>query len=147
MGRPSSIVATAIQRYKDIYFYKCEQQVNGCSWHPDTADAREIADSVVARIKRITGWDTATVFVGQKEKSKPAQRRVNAVRMADRIFLLSAYPGMVDFTMLVTRPDGKIVQRLQSDMSGHCRWNTSQLPEGVYIVGAEKTGWVQVLVK
>jgi hypothetical protein len=132
---------------KDVYFYRCEKQVNGCSWHPDTVDAREIADSVIARIKQITGWDTTTVSAGQDVKCNRVRRKLEAVCIADRTFLFSAYPGMADHNMVVTKPDGKIVQRLQYNGNGPCRWDASRLPEGVYIVGTLKTGWVRVLVK
>ncbi|MBN1758900.1 MAG: hypothetical protein JW863_11310 [Chitinispirillaceae bacterium] len=133
--------------HKDVYFYRCETQVNGCSWHPDTADAREIADSVVTGIQQITGWDTTTVSAEQKVKCNRVYRRLEAVCIADRTFLFSAHSGMADQNMVVTKPDGKIVQRLQYNGNGPCRWDASRLPEGVYIVGALKTGWVRVLVK
>lgn len=132
---------------KNVYFYKCKQQVNGCSWHPDTADSREIADSVIARITQITGWDTATVSIGQTEKSTRTHRRLDAMGIADHTFLFSTHPEPSDNTMVIIRPDGKIIQRLQFDRSGQCRWNASQLPKGVYVIGALRTGWIHVFVK
>jgi len=133
--------------HKEVYFYRCEKQVNGCSWHPDTVDAREIADSVIARIKQITGWDTTTVSTVQEVKGNRVCQRLEAVCIAHRTFLFSAYPKMADQNMVVTKPDGKTVQRLQFNGNGPCRWDASWLPEGVYIVGTPKTGWVRVLVK
>jgi lysophospholipase L1-like esterase len=133
--------------HKDVYFYRCETPVNGCSWHPDPADAREIANAVVARIKQITGWDTTTVFAGQDVQSDRVRRRLETVCSAERTFLFSTYSGMADQGMVVTTPAGKIVQRLQYNGNGACRWDASRLPEGVYMVGTPKTGWVRVLVK
>jgi len=104
-------------------------------------------DSVVVRIRQITGWDTATVSVGLTEKCMHSHRRLDVVRHYDRTFLFSIHPEPADNHLFVTRPDGKTVQRLCFDKSGLCRWNSSATAEGVYFVGARTTGWVQILVK
>jgi len=133
--------------HKDVYFFKCKQQVNGCSWHPDTADAREIADSVVTRIRQITGWDTATVSLKQKEEKQHVQQRLEATRISDHVFLFSTHSEPAGRHMLITRPDGKFVQRLPLDRLGQCKWNSSHLSEGVYIFGTQRTGWKRILIK
>ena len=135
--------------HKGIYFWECKKQVNGCSWHPSIADAQEISDSVVAKIKQITGWDTATVSVADAKIRSDAHQvaQINAARMNSHTILITAHQDLAGNPIQVINGSGKLVKRLQIDLSGVCRWNTAQTSEGFYYIGGIKTGWTRVFIK
>lgn len=135
--------------HKGIYSLIYSKPVNGCSWHPSITDAREISDSVVARIKQITGWDTTAVSVANAKTINGASRtaKINAVRIDSRTILISAHHGAAGQPVQVINANGRIVKQMRLDLSGKCKWNTAQNSEGIYLVGGIRTGWTKIFIK
>lgn len=135
--------------HKGVYSLIYNKPVNGCSWHPSITDAKEISDSVVAKIKQITGWDTTPVSVTNAEISNGQKlaTQINAVHIDSRTVLISAHQVAAGYPIQVTTASGRIVKQLQLDLSGKCRWNTAQTSEGIYFIGGLKTGWTRVCIE
>lgn len=148
-ARSAVAAETTSLGHKRVYFLECKQQVKGCSWHPDTTDARQISDSVVAFIKQITGWDTGEVDVSHKKTGYSAQKavQIRAAQINSHTVLISSPPNTAGNQIRIVDAAGKLVERIQFDPSGVCRWNTANIPEGFYFVGGQKTGWVRVFIK
>ncbi len=135
--------------HEKIYFMECKQQVNGCSWHPDIADAQAISEAVIAEVKKITGWNTDMVAINHTQTDKPTRlmNGFNITRINKGTIALSTDSGVLSSHLSIHRSDGKILQRIEQTLSGTYMWNTSQVPEGLYFVGARKTGWTRILIK
>jgi len=134
--------------HKDIYFLNYKKQVNGCSYHPDIKDAQEISDSVVAKIKQITGWDTPVSITNAKigNGTYPTSK-INAALTGNRTVLISSHKAAAGHTIQIINANGKVLKRLHLDSSGKCIWNASETSEGVYLIGGLETGWTRVFVK
>jgi lysophospholipase L1-like esterase len=135
--------------HKGIYSLLYSKPVNGCSWHPTVTDAKEISDSVVTKIKQITGWDTTPVSVTHSEIRNGAQlaTQINATHIDNRTILISAHQVTAGSPIKVTSASGRVVKQLQLDLSGKCRWNTAQTSEGIYFIGGLETGWTRVCIE
>jgi lysophospholipase L1-like esterase len=135
--------------HKGIHFLECKQQVSGCSYHPDIADDQEIADSVIAMIRKITGWDTASVTTTDKEIKRGVYKtaKINAAVIDSRTVLISSQQATAAYPVQVINANGRIFKQLKFDLSGTCRWNTAQTPKGIYFVGSAETGWTGVFIK
>ncbi|NLG17828.1 MAG: hypothetical protein GX556_10895 [Fibrobacter sp.] len=134
---------------KGIYFYECKQEVKGCTWHPDTTDARAISDSVVAKIKQITGWDTATVSLAHVKTISGSLEasQIKAAHIDNRTVLITSSRHRAGYPIRVVDATGKLVEQMQFDLSGVCWWNTAHIPEGFYFVGSQSSGWARVFIK
>lgn len=135
--------------HKDIYFLECKQKINGCSWHPTVSDARQISDSVVAKIKQITGWDNTQVNIANGKLRQSVQQavQIKTALIDNRNMLISTNQVTAGYPVSVTTANGQIVKKMQLDNTGKCRWNTAQTSEGVYFVGSRETGWARVFIK
>jgi lysophospholipase L1-like esterase len=75
--------------HKDVYFLECTTPVSGCSAHPNVAENRQISDVVVAKIKLITGWDTATTrTMVPMWQSAPRAAHLKAVAADNRTVMI-----------------------------------------------------------
>jgi hypothetical protein len=135
--------------HKGIYFLESTTAVTGCSAHPTMAEDRILADTVIAAIKRITGWDTATVSVAipiGKPGACPTAH-INVAPGGNHVFLISARQANAGCPVLIIGANGRIVGKLKLDLSGECRWNTARTSEGLYFIGGSETGWKSVVVQ
>jgi hypothetical protein len=135
--------------HKGIYFLESKISVTGCSWHPTVTENKQIADGVVAKIKQITGWDTALVPVAKAtiRRSEYPTPHINVARIDNRTMAITARREAAGYPILVIAANGRIVKKLDLDRSGECRWNIDYTAEGVYCIGCSKTGWKSVFVK
>jgi len=134
--------------HKGVYFLECNLMATGCSAHPTVAEDQQIADSVVAKIKQITGWDTEVPVANKGIRHSAYQAaQIKAVPVDSRTIQISANQTAAGYQVQVVNASGRIVKQLQLDLSGKCRWNTAQLSEGIYLVGGLKTGWARVCIK
>jgi hypothetical protein len=131
-----------------VYFLECKTRVSGCSAHPTVAENKMIADSVVATIEKITGWDTMGVPTGAI-KGRPladAKACFRIARINNYHIGIFAEPRFAYHEIAVFRADGRIAQRLRLNRSGTCDWNMTHATRGLYILGGSETGWVKVVV-
>ncbi len=135
--------------HKDIYFLECKQKINGCSWHPTVTDAQQISDSVVEKIKQITGWDNTRINIANAEFGKRVQKAVpiKTTLFNDRTMLISTNQLAAGYPIQLAAANGQIVKKMQLDFSGECRWNTAQTSEGIYFIGSRQIGWTKVVIK
>jgi hypothetical protein len=135
--------------HKGVYFLESKTAVTGCSSHPTMAEDQIIADTVVAKIKRITGWDTTSVSVAiPTSKLGTCQTvRIKVAPIGNQVILISAPQAIAGYPILIIGANGKIANKLQLDLSRECRWNTAQTSEGLYFIGGSETGWRSAVVK
>ncbi len=133
--------------HKNIHFLECKQAINGCSWHPTVTDAKGIADSVVAKIKQILGWDTTAVATMGKVISKKYEA-VSGVKILsnDCQTVVIAINNVSGQTIRIVSADGSVVKRLQSDHNGIYRWNIAHVPNGVYFISTLYNGNEKIIV-
>ncbi|MBW8888039.1 MAG: hypothetical protein JF616_09820 [Fibrobacteres bacterium] len=76
--------------HKRVYWQECKTVGSGCQYHPTLAQHQEIANTMIARIMGITGWDTTLASVpirGKRAVKKKTGRtgRIPAARVDGRI--------------------------------------------------------------
>lgn len=135
--------------HKDVYFMECKQKINGCSWHPTVDDAQQISDSVVAKIKQITGWDNTPVSFGKTEAGKNARKSVQITtsRIDNRTMLILTDQIGAGYPIQVMTANGQVVKKMRFDLSGKCNWHTTHASEGFYFIGSRELGWTKVFVE
>jgi lysophospholipase L1-like esterase len=135
--------------HKGVYFLECTTSGTGCQYHPTLAEDKKISDAVVATIRQITGWDTTLASACYAENRPVAGRvaRIKAARIDSRTIMVSADQATVRDGIFVMRADGRIVEELQLNSSGACRWNTAQTQDGLYVIGSRETGWTRVCIR
>jgi lysophospholipase L1-like esterase len=135
--------------HKDVHFLECTVPVTGCSGHPTLVESKKISDAVVAKIRQITGWDTTQVSTAYAEKAPVTGRlaKIKAARTDSRTIMVSADRARARYGIFVMSADGRIVDRLQLNSSGTCRWNTAQTQDGLYFIGSKVTGWTRVFIR
>ena len=133
--------------HKGVYYLECTITATGCQYHPTVAEDKKIADSVIATIKRITGWDTtqSSATLEAKCGAYPTAH-LNVGRIDRGALLISAYRGAAGGPILIVNAHGQVVKQLQLDASHQCRWNTAETSEGMYFIGGLETGWKRVSV-
>jgi hypothetical protein len=113
------------------------------------AEDQEISSAVISKIKLITGWDT-TLDPGTSVVSRAAAHkagRINVAILDKSTILISVHQMATVEPVLIIDAYGRIVEQLQIDLSGQCRWNTAQSSGGMYLIGSLKTGWTRVCLQ
>jgi len=147
-GAARSAVAaeTTSLGHKRVYWQECKTVGSGCQYHPTLAQDQEIANTMIARIIQITGWDTAQAPVSLRAKRTGAlpAGRLRAERIDARTIAISAPRAGAGHPLLALDPDGKIADRLSLDASGECRWNPDLSARGTLWIGSPETGWTRI---
>jgi hypothetical protein len=139
---------TTSLNHKGIYYLECKQQVKGCSWHPDTIDARAISDSVIVKIKDILGWDTSlTTTVSEPHHSTAVLPLIKVSQIKNQTIYFSSTTLQSGAMITITNATGAVVQTLQKNNKGEYCWDTGSTSCGVYFASSEGIGQVRVVVK
>lgn len=139
---------TSSTGHKDVYFMEIKQQVKGCSWHPDTADARAISDSVIVKIKEILGWDTVlTTEVDVPYHSNSGLPSVRISQINNRSIRINCSTQKVSTKLSIINPSGKVMHTLQSNKGGEYCWDTRNVPGGVYYICGDGIDAARVVIK
>jgi hypothetical protein len=134
--------------HKEVYYLECTTYGTGCQAHPTVTENQKIANTVIAKIKQITGWDTTLVPAAVHERRLVAGKiaHIKAVRIDDRTIMISTHEAPPRQAISVIRADGRIVDHLQLNASGVCRWNVDRTQKGICVIGSPETGWTRVLI-
>lgn len=134
--------------HKNIHFLECKQAINGCSWHPTVTDAKGISDSVVAKVKQILGWDTVAVSVVKKENFYTHAKfsKIKTSYINQQILKISTEKMSSGDLVRIVSADGRCVVQLKPDFSGCCRWNTSNVSEGIYYIHIRNAGCTRIYI-
>ena len=147
-GAARSAVAaeTTSLGHKRVYWQECKTVGSGCQYHPTLAQHQEIANTAIARIIQITGWDTAQAPVSIRAKRTGAlpAGSLRAERIDARAIAISAPHAEAGHSLLALSPDGRIADRIRLDASGECRWNPHPSAPGALWVGSPETGWARL---
>jgi lysophospholipase L1-like esterase len=126
---------TSSLNHKNVYYMECKQQVKGCSWHPDTVDARAISDSVIVKIKEILGWDTSlTTAVTVQHHSKSVLPDIRVSQINNHTIHFTCATKKPNASLTITNATGVVINSLQNNSDGKYCWNTGNVSCGVYFV-------------
>jgi hypothetical protein len=134
--------------HKNIHFLECKQAINGCSWHPTAADAKGISDSVVVKIKQILGWDTVAVSIGENANYNTLTKysKIKTSRISQQIVEITTEKMFSGDLVRIISADGRCVAQLRTDFSGRCRWNASNVSDGVYYIHFRNAGCTSIFL-
>jgi lysophospholipase L1-like esterase len=139
---------TTSLNHKKVYFMECKQQVKGCSWHPDTTDARAISDSVIVKIKEILGWDTTlTTAVTIPHHSNALSSHIKVSQINNRTMRITCTIKKPHTKLTITNAAGTLIQTLQNNNNDHYLWDIGTVSNGVYFVNSESIGQTRVVVR
>ncbi len=132
--------------HKRVYWQECKTVGSGCQYHPTLAQDQEIANTMIARIMGITGWDTTLASVPIRGNRAGSRRtgRIQAARMDERTVSIIA-PGIgASSPVMLLSADGRMAAKLTLDASGEGRWNTGSMGQGALWIGNPGLGWTPV---
>jgi lysophospholipase L1-like esterase len=132
--------------HKRVFWQECKTVGTGCQYHPTLAQDQEIANTMIARIMGITGWDTtlASVPIRGNRTGRRRTGQIQSARMEDRIVSVTA-PGIgASSPLTVLSADGRIAGKLTLDASGESRWKPGPSARGALWIGSPVTGWTRI---
>lgn len=151
-ARTAVAAETTSLGHSRVYWQECKTMGTGCQYHPTLAEDQAIANTVIARIAQITGWDTAQapVSLGKKRTGAyPAGRGgdsrspLRATLAGTDGVLLSASHALAGLPVLSLSADGRVAGRLRLDAGAEGRWNGVR-SAGVYLLGSREAGWAKL---
>jgi hypothetical protein len=132
--------------HKRVFWQECKTVGSGCQYHPTLAQDQEIANTMIARIMGITGWDTTLSSVPIRGNRTGGRRtgQIQSARMEDRIVSVTA-PGIgASSPLMVLSADGRIAGELTLDASGESRWKPGPSAREALWIGSPVTGWTRI---
>jgi len=118
--------------------------------HPSVAQQHIIADSLIRRIKGVTGWDTIapTGVVATPSSQIHGNDLLHVKSVGANIWQISLNDSKKNAlsSIDIFSVSGKHVTSLILGKNGIAVWDASHVSAGLYFTGQQTTGWKQIVV-
>jgi lysophospholipase L1-like esterase len=135
--------------HKKVFFAAYPQllTLTGCDWHPSVSDQALIANSILAKIMAVTGWDTTGISVAYSPGGRRQALRLQIAGMRSGCIVFRTSQSQPQAKLEILDLEGRIVEQGRINGAGEFSWNTLKISDGIYLAGNAVLGWSRVVVR